>query len=131
MNKNTIIILTIVVLVILGGVVFLTPKNQQSNIKTQTQQTETTNQATSSDQIQNEYSIADVRAHGTESSCWSAVNGKVYDLTNWINQHPGGPEKITQICGIDGSQGFNGQHGGQSEPESMLKEFYIGNLQGS
>ena len=133
MNKNTLIMLTILVLVIIVGVIFLTPQNQnkQSNTDTtQMQPTAGTIEATTApDPMQKTYTMADVQSHNAESSCWSAVNGKVYDLTNWINQHPGGPEKITQICGIDGSQGFNGQHGGQPEPESMLQEFYIGDLQ--
>jgi len=49
------------------------------------------------DQMQKMYSMSEVETYNTEASCWSTVNGKVYDLTSWINQHPGGPKKITQI----------------------------------
>lgn len=131
MNKNTLIMLTIVVLVIIGGFVFLTPKNQNQEQTTDTAQptAQTMEATTAPDQMQKTYTLAEVETHNTEASCWSTVNGKVYDLTTWINQHPGGPEKITQICGIDGSSAFNGQHGGQPKPEEMLQEFYIGDLQ--
>jgi len=72
--------------------------------------------------------MAQVAQHNNASSCWSAINGKVYDLTSWINQHPGGPEHILGICGSDGSAAFNTQHGGQERPESILEQFYIGEL---
>lgn len=74
------------------------------------------------------YTLADVAKHADANSCWSAVNGKVYDLTKWINQHPGGPKRILAMCGKDASDAFNGQHGGQARPEKELAGFEIGTL---
>lgn len=74
------------------------------------------------------YTLATVATHKDTNSCWSAINGKVYDLTSWINQHPGGPENILAICGLDGSAAFNAQHGGQGRPANELQMFYIGEL---
>ena len=74
------------------------------------------------------FTMTEVRAHNSGSSCWSVVNGVVYDLTKWINQHPGGREAILSICGKDGSGDFNEQHGGQSGPEFVLAEYKIGVL---
>ena len=73
-------------------------------------------------------SIATVKTHASASSCWSAINGSVYDLTKWINRHPGGASVIKALCGTDGSSRFNGQHGDQSAPESELAQFKIGVL---
>jgi cytochrome b involved in lipid metabolism len=75
------------------------------------------------------YTLADVAQHNNASSCWAAINGNVYDLTNWINQHPGGPQRILNICGTDGSAAFNNQHGGQSRPADELSQFLLGPLQ--
>lgn len=75
------------------------------------------------------YTLVEVGQHADASSCWAAINGKVYDLTQWINQHPGGPDKILSICGTDGSAAFNRQHGGESRPANELTNFYIGVLQ--
>ncbi len=69
-----------------------------------------------------------VAQHGTRASCWSIVNGNVYDLTSWIPKHPGGEQAILQICGTDGSLKFNRQHGGDSAKEKMLFGFKIGAL---
>ena len=74
------------------------------------------------------YTLAQVATHDSAASCWSAINGKVYDLTSWINQHPGGPQAILSICGVDGSSAFNDQHGGQSRPANELAGFAIGTL---
>lgn len=74
------------------------------------------------------FTTADLRKHATTASCWSAIDGKVYDLTNWINKHPGGSGVIKAICGIDGSAAFDGQHSGQSRPAGYLAGYEIGNL---
>lgn len=74
------------------------------------------------------YSMADIGAHASASSCWSAINGSVYDLTDWINRHPGGANVIIALCGKDGSAAYNGQHGGQQRPQYYLALLKIGTL---
>lgn len=74
------------------------------------------------------YSMAEVAKHAGASSCWTAINGNVYDLTKWVNQHPGGPQVILGICGKDGTAAFTAQHGGQKNPEQILKGFLLGPL---
>ncbi len=74
------------------------------------------------------YTMADIKKHSKSTSCWSAINGNVYDLTKWINRHPGGSSVIISLCGKDGSSMFNGQHGGQARPVSELTGFKIGKL---
>jgi len=74
------------------------------------------------------YTMADVQKHNSGTSCWTTINGNVYDVTTWINQHPGGRDAILSLCGIDGSSAFNNQHGGQGRPESELATFKIGAL---
>jgi cytochrome b involved in lipid metabolism len=66
--------------------------------------------------------------HADAASCYSVVNGSVYDLTNWITKHPGGQQAIKGLCGKDGTAAFTGKHGGQQKPETMLASFKIGVL---
>jgi cytochrome b involved in lipid metabolism len=61
-------------------------------------------------------------------SCWSAIDGSVYDLTDWIGKHPGGAAVIKAICGKDVSAAFNGQHAGQKRPADFLAAYRIGDL---
>lgn len=72
--------------------------------------------------------MTDVQAHATASDCWSAVNGNVYDLTDWISRHPGGAADIEAMCGIDASSAFDAQHAGQAQPEQELAQFLVGPL---
>lgn len=82
--------------------------------------------ATATSKVAGTYNAADLKKHATAKSCWSAINGNVYDLTKWINRHPGGSSVIIGLCGRDGTAGFNGQHGGQSRPASELAAYKIG-----
>ncbi len=72
------------------------------------------------------YSLADVSVHNSKSSCWTIINGNVYDLTKWIAQHPGGEGAILSICGKNGSSAFDNQHGTSGRSEQILKTFQIG-----
>ena len=74
------------------------------------------------------YTLAEVAERNTAAECWVVIDGGVYDLTSWISEHPGGPSRITQLCGTDGTQLFLGMHGGQSRPTSVLNSSYIGPL---
>ncbi|MBM3261528.1 hypothetical protein FJY93_03860 [Candidatus Kaiserbacteria bacterium] len=74
------------------------------------------------------YTMTEVRTHNTASSCWSVVQGVVYDLTSWISKHPGGAKAIKQLCGTDGTDKFVGKHGGMEKQEMTLASFKIGIL---
>jgi cytochrome b involved in lipid metabolism len=74
------------------------------------------------------YTMEQVKANNTATKCWSAIDGKVYDLTNWISSHPGGAGAITSLCGTDGTSSFRGQHGGSGQPASRLAGYLLGPL---
>jgi uncharacterized membrane protein len=74
--------------------------------------------------------MSEVAAHNTPSDCWSAINGKVYNLTEWIDRHPGGAVIITSLCGKDGTAGFVAQHQGKEKAETQLAQLEIGTLAG-
>jgi cytochrome b involved in lipid metabolism len=74
------------------------------------------------------YTLAQVATHKDATSCYAVVRGSVYDLTTWIQKHPGGPQRILSMCGKDATSAFEGQHGGQPRPENELDGFKIGTL---
>ncbi|ASY21047.1 Cytochrome b5-like Heme/Steroid binding domain-containing protein [Candidatus Planktophila dulcis] len=77
---------------------------------------------------QSAYTMAKVKENNSAASCWSVISGNVYNLTQWINQHPGGPSAIRGLCGVDGSSSFNGKHGRQSNPNETLAGYLLGPL---
>lgn len=64
-----------------------------------------------------------------ERGVWVLIDGKVYDLTEFINMHPGGEAIILKYAGKDASFLFNKIH--SKEAFQMLPEgAYIGELDG-
>jgi cytochrome b involved in lipid metabolism len=74
------------------------------------------------------YTMAEVQAANKPEKCWTAIRGNVYDLTKWIDKHPGGDKNILKLCGLDGTQAFEKKHGGQEKQEITLAGFEIGKL---
>lgn len=74
------------------------------------------------------YTMAQVKKHAGAASCWSVVDGTVYDLTKWVNRHPGGRGRILSMCGTDGSRLFHGEHGKESRPNKILAGYELGKL---
>jgi cytochrome b involved in lipid metabolism len=77
---------------------------------------------------QSGYTLADVAKNNSQASCWVAIEGMVYDLTNWIRSHPGGRAAILSLCGTDGTSSFRGVHGGQARPTATLSGYLLGPL---
>jgi hypothetical protein len=75
------------------------------------------------------YTMAKVKENDSASSCWSAINGNVYNITKWISSHPGGASAIRGLCGTDGTSIFNARHRGQSNPTSTLAGYLLGPLE--
>jgi cytochrome b involved in lipid metabolism len=72
--------------------------------------------------------MATIGAHASASSCYTVISGKVYDLTMWVNLHPGGRAAILSLCGKDGTAPFMNQHHGAQKQMDILARYYIGNL---
>jgi L-lactate dehydrogenase (cytochrome) len=42
---------------------------------------------------------AEVAKHNTRESCWVIVQGRVYDVTDFLEDHPAGPSIILRYAG--------------------------------
>jgi cytochrome b involved in lipid metabolism len=72
------------------------------------------------------YTAADVAKHATKDDLWVIIDGKVYDLTRYVDPHPGG-EGILNHAGGDSTEGFHGpQH--PDHVHVTLRKFLIGKL---
>lgn len=70
--------------------------------------------------------LAEIAQHSTKEDCWTAIDNTVYDLTPYIQQHPGGAGALANLCGIDGTAAFKSQHGAEQRPLSELASLAIG-----
>ena len=48
-----------------------------------------------------EYSIKEISRHNKITDCWLIAHNKVYDVTNFINEHSIGSEPIIKKAGQD------------------------------
>ncbi|XP_078660877.1 cytochrome b5 reductase 4-like isoform X2 [Branchiostoma floridae x Branchiostoma belcheri] len=65
--------------------------------------------------------------HDTESDAWTAIRGKVYNVTAYAEYHPGGAEELMRAAGRDGTDLFNEVHRWVNY-ESMLESCLVGRL---
>lgn len=52
----------------------------------------------------------EVAKHSSPNDCWIILYGKVYDLTEFIPEHPGGPQIIVKNAGRDATKLFDSVH---------------------
>jgi cytochrome b involved in lipid metabolism len=131
MNNATPIIVGILVVVLVAVLVFW-QKSADTPVQTGTpsaaENAATTTANTELTSLPEAAGIAstEVAAHNSRETCWSTINGNVYDLTSWIPEHPGGEQAILQLCGTDGSAKYNGKHGGAEKQALILAGFKLG-----
>lgn len=56
--------------------------------------------------------LEELATHKTLASCWIAIDGGVYDVsaTNWLDDHPGGPDMLMGVAGKDATRDFTSIH---------------------
>ena len=76
------------------------------------------------------YTAEDVADHAEPSSCWVSRAGKVYDVTSFLRDHPGGDDLILQYAGKDVEEVMRDklEHEHSDSAYSMLDEYVIGRL---
>eukprot|EP01083_Nonionella_stella_P179266 635934_1 len=63
-------------------------------------------------------SLPELAKHQQENDCWVAVEGRVYDVTKFLSDHPGGKKVLLKECGKDATKKFNLFH-----DESVLGKY--------
>ncbi|EPS94194.1 hypothetical protein FOMPIDRAFT_1134805, partial [Fomitopsis schrenkii] len=62
------------------------------------------------------------------SSCWVIIEKKVYDVTDFVPQHPGGPRMILNFAGRDATHAFRSFHSLDVLAARLPPYKYLGNL---
>lgn len=69
----------------------------------------------------------ELQKHNTREDCWTCIRGMVYNVTPYMDYHPGGEEELMKAAGIDGTDLFDQVHRWVNY-ESMLKECLVGRM---
>lgn len=72
--------------------------------------------------------LSEVARHNTPENCWVALNGKVYDMTEFLGRHPGGRSTILAWAGKDASTFFNNVHHSSWIQQYLRPEAFLGDI---
>ncbi|KAJ3972939.1 FMN-dependent dehydrogenase-domain-containing protein [Lentinula raphanica] len=71
----------------------------------------------------------EVAQHNNRESCWIIVHGKVYDVTEFLDDHPGGSRIILKYAGKDATQEYDPIHPPDAITSNLPPEKHLGPVQ--
>ncbi|KOS17391.1 putative cytochrome b5 [Escovopsis weberi] len=74
-----------------------------------------------------EYTYQDVAEHNTKSDVFVVIHDKVYNVTNFVDEHPGGEEVLLDVGGQDATEAFE-DVGHSDEARESLDKLLVGTL---
>ncbi|KAF9583025.1 hypothetical protein BGW38_010394 [Lunasporangiospora selenospora] len=73
------------------------------------------------------YTTTELALHNSKDNLFLSINGKVYDVSGFIDEHPGGEEVLIDEAGHDATESFE-DVGHSEEARDIMKRFYVGEL---
>ena len=69
--------------------------------------------------------------HDHRESCWKAIHGKVYDVTDFLDAHPTPVSVMLEWCGRESTEAWDTKGYGRPHSEAaeeMLEDYLVGRL---
>lgn len=73
--------------------------------------------------------MEELKKHNQPNDCWISIRGKVFNVTSYIDYHPGGEDELMKGAGKNATQLFEDVHSWVNY-ESLLQKCYVGKLAG-
>ncbi|XP_015267539.1 PREDICTED: cytochrome b5-like [Gekko japonicus] len=73
------------------------------------------------------YKLEEIEQHKTGQSTWIILHRRVYDLTKFLEEHPGGEEVLREQAGGDATENFE-DVGHSTDARELSDTFIIGEL---
>ncbi|KAL9229021.1 hypothetical protein vseg_004539 [Gypsophila vaccaria] len=73
------------------------------------------------------HAFEEVTKHNNKNDCWMIIDDKVYDVTPFLDDHPGGDEILLTSTGKDATDDFE-DVGHSDNAREMLKDYYVGDI---
>ncbi|ESZ91097.1 hypothetical protein SBOR_8530 [Sclerotinia borealis F-4128] len=77
-----------------------------------------------------QFSLSEIQKHNTKSDLWLIIHHNVYDVTNYLEDHPGGAESLLEVGGQDSTALFE-DVGHSADARETMESFLIGRLEGA
>ena len=68
---------------------------------------------------------AELKKHNNRRSLWIAVHGLVYDITDFLEEHPGGEDVLLEQAGEESTEVFE-DIGHSEEARTLMKKYIVG-----
>ncbi|KAJ0182004.1 hypothetical protein K1T71_002726 [Dendrolimus kikuchii] len=76
---------------------------------------------------ENVVTLAEVSMHDTPDDCWVVIYDRVYDISSFLDEHPGGADIMLEYAGHDASTAFRSS-GHSRMAAKALDRFLVGEL---
>jgi cytochrome b involved in lipid metabolism len=73
------------------------------------------------------YTFEEVSKHDQKDDCWIIIDDYVYDVTEFVEIHPGGKNMILMVAGKDATEYFHELHN-ENILQEIGEEYIIGEL---
>ncbi|KAF2138382.1 uncharacterized protein K452DRAFT_353213 [Aplosporella prunicola CBS 121167] len=74
-----------------------------------------------------QFTASDVAAHKSRNDMWIVIHGKVFDVTKYLDDHPGGVDTIAEVAGGDATAAFE-DVGHSEDATEIMQPFLIGTM---
>ncbi len=137
MKKLPLIIISLILVIGVSIIVFINlpeDKSIDNNIQTNsinnepsTLQPNDNNKTQSNSDELTQFTLEEVATHNTRDDCYLVIRNNVYDVSNFIDSHPGGVQRISEQCGQEVSGLFAQIHSNRAW--DLLVDYKIGTIQ--
>lgn len=73
------------------------------------------------------YTLDEIAEHKNKNSVWILIHGKVFDVTKFLEEHPGGEEVLLEQGGKHATEAFE-DIGHSTDARSLMEQYQIGVL---
>lgn len=73
------------------------------------------------------YSLNELSEHNDKNSLWVLIHHGIYDLTKFVEEHPGGEEVLLEQAGKDATEAFE-DVGHSTDARELMNQYKIGEL---
>ncbi|XP_070617822.1 cytochrome b5 type B [Erythrolamprus reginae] len=73
------------------------------------------------------FTLAEVAKRSSEREAWLVIHDRVYDVTRFLDEHPGGDKVLLEQAGRDATESFE-DVGHSADAKEMLKQYLIGEV---
>ncbi|NXY46022.1 CYB5 protein, partial [Ceuthmochares aereus] len=73
------------------------------------------------------YRLEEVQKHNNSQSTWIILHHRIYDVTKFLDEHPGGEEVLREQAGGDATENFE-DVGHSTDARALSETFIVGEI---